>query len=122
MHQRIAVGFGSRRQEKPGAVLFRDIEHVLRPGGAGFQRLDRMLQIVFRTGERSQVQNRIEFSLRGKRLRDVAFDKIEIRMLEQVLHVSGGARHQIIQGNHTMVVGNQSVTEVRANETGGSRH
>jgi hypothetical protein len=41
---------------------------------------------------------------------------------EQVLYVPYGAGHQIVERDHTMVVRNQTVTEMRANKSGGSRH
>ncbi len=88
MLQRVAVAFRRGGHQEPGVVPARNFQHVARGGRAGFQRLDRVRQIVLGTGQGSQMPHMIELAAGLKRRGDIAFLETEVRISLKCLRLA----------------------------------
>jgi hypothetical protein len=118
MHLRIAVAFRGGCQQKPGAVLARDFQHVARPRRAHVQGLNGMFQIILGTRQRRQVQHPIHRPIHFQRATNVPLAKGKRWVTLQMLEISRRARNEIIQPDHGVAFPDQPVAEVRTDKAG----
>src|SRR5206468_7760357 len=81
------------------------------------QRLDRQLEIVDRTCRRSEVQDRVERSLDVDVLRDVLMDERKAPLWKQVGDVVGVPGDDVVDAEHLVPVGEESLAQMRADES-----
>ncbi len=122
MHQRIAVALRCRGNHEARLVFPRDLQHIARARRAHVQRLDGMLEIILGTGQRCQVKHAVHRAFRLKRPAHIPFPKLKRRIALQVLEIASISGHEVVVASHLMPLGNQTVTQVRADETGGPGH
>src|SRR5690606_21425972 len=98
----------------------RETEGLVGAEAPHFQRLDGKLEVVHRARRTGEVQDAVERSLDVDELGDVVFDEPEPGVAHEVGEVVRCAGDEAVHGDHLVAVGDEPVTEVRAEESGGA--
>src|SRR5262249_3659957 len=118
VHQRVAVNFRGRSQNELRALGLRQTQSVVCAQRPDLQRLNRQLQVIYRTGRAGEMEHPIELADHVDVIADIVVDKFKFRVGAMVSDIGQIARHQIIHRHHTMSLGYQAVGHVAAYETG----
>ena len=81
-----------------------------------------MFEVILGTGERCQMQHGVYrcFGLKG--LAHIPVSKLKSRIALQMLQIASVPGYKVVITDNVMPFGQQTVTEVRADETRGPRH
>ena len=120
MLQRIAVAFRCRRKQETRAVASRDLKHVTRPGRAGLQSFNGMLQIFARAGRatRDATHDRTVPSIVTGWSRRIRQTKPLVT--DRDARCSPRSSDQIVERNHSVAGAQQAIAKMGANESGGA--
>jgi len=102
MHERIAVNFRSRSDEKSRAFIFGEAERLVRAERADFERLNRQFEIINRAGGRRKVPDIIHRHIEKNKVGDVLLDEFEIRIAAEVRDVVHAAGDKIVNADDFM--------------------
>jgi hypothetical protein len=115
VHLRIAVDLAGRRLEHAGAHLPAKRQHVDRAQHRGLHGLDRVELVVDRGGWTREVVDLID--LEQDRLDYIMPNDLEVAAIHQVADVLPAPGEEVVEAQHLMPVGEQSLAKVRADET-----
>ena len=118
MHQRVAVDFGSRRQEEPGVFVFGQAQGFVRAQRTDLQRLDRQLEVINRAGRRGEMPDVIDRAVQEDELGHVLLDEFEIPIAAQVGDVVHAAGDEVVDADDLVAARQQQVGQMGAEEAG----
>jgi hypothetical protein len=112
MFERIAIAFRSRRQQESSVVLVSQLEHVPASRGPGFERFDRVIQILRGTRERSQVQHSVNRAGDVDGSANIVLNKLERVFVQQMLYIFEMAGDQVVESDDFMPSLDQTIAQV----------
>ena len=117
VHLRISVDLARRGEQEARALELREAERVVRPVGAGLERVQRHAQVVDRARERGEVVDVVDGLVDGDRVDHVVIHERE-RVVAQVLDVLERRDDEVVQADHPVAALEQRFAEVGAEEAG----
>src|ERR1700751_4798526 len=118
---RIAVAFARRSEQKLGAFGLGEFERVHRGNGTNLEGFEWKLQIVRRTGGRSEVENIANLALYSNGFRNVLPFETESRIPSQVAKVAFVSGDQIVKREHLPAFRQKPVAKMRPEESRSTR-
>ncbi len=99
-----------------------ELEHIPGSDRADIERFDGVGEVMDRAGERSQMENAIQLAIDFQRTAHVPLAKLEPRVALKMLNIASIAGNEIVDGKNLMAFGDQPVTQMGADESGGPGH
>jgi hypothetical protein len=121
MFERVAIALRSGGMEVAGAISGCDLQGVFRAGRADAESFDAQAEILRRAGRGCHVEDvvqRARIDFKREWFADIPFLKIEARLVREVGQVFRGAGGEIVDADHGMSLAEETVCEVRAQESG----
>ena len=120
MDRGVAIDFAGRRLENADAEALGEAEQVDRAMDRRLGRLDGIVLVMDRRGGAGEVVDFVDFD--EQREGDVVAHQLEFRVGEEVRDIGLVAGEEIVGANDFMAVVQQSLAQMRAEETGASGH
>ena len=120
MHERVAVNFRGRGDQKSCALVLRQAERLVRAERADLERLDGNFQVVNRAGRRGEMPDVIHRAVEENKLGDVLLDELEIPVAAEVRDVVHRAGDKIVEADDLVAARQKQIGEVRAEKAGGA--
>jgi hypothetical protein len=79
-----------------------------------------MIQVIHGAGQRSQMEDPMHGAFNFQRPRNVVFQELESRVIQQMLDIGAVPRDKIVNPQDFLALVNQAVAKVRSNEPGGT--
>ena len=116
MHGRIAVDLARAGLKDPGPHTLGETEAIDRAHDGGLGRLDRVELVVRRRGGAGEIVDLVHLEL--KRIDHIMPHELKTRVLQEVGDVLFPTGEQVIDDGDVMIVRDEAVTEMGAEETG----
>ena len=121
VHQRVAVDLGGRRQEQAGTLELGQAERVVRAVGAHLEGVQRQAQVVDGGGRAGEVEDVVHPAFDVDELGQVDVAEVEA-VVADVLDVLQRPRVEVVEAHDLVILGEQALTQVRAQESGSAGH
>src|SRR5262249_47549483 len=118
MDARIAIHFRCRCLQDAGPQAFGQPQHVDGAVHARLRRLHGIVLVVNGRGRAGEVVDLVDLDIERKR--HVVTHELEVVVIEQMLDIALRAGEEIIDANDVGAIREQTIAEVRAEETGAS--
>ena len=84
---------------------------------ADLERRDRVGEVVGRAGRAGEVEDVIDGAVDLERLGDIVLDELELRVADQVDDVAAMPGQQVVDADHLVALGQETLAKVRADES-----